>query len=134
MNSASEKHSALESRLLNQIQMLKATTVSTEEQSGINLDEMNADEIEVATCLETARSASIVSENLYQELRQAEAALQRLRSGTYGICQICEEPMSQKRLNAVPHATLCIDCQGEAERGRGRSVSARFAAVDPTLQ
>jgi RNA polymerase-binding transcription factor len=43
--------------------------------------------------------------------REARAALQRMREGTYGICVECEEPISAKRLAAVPWTPLCIHCQ-----------------------
>jgi RNA polymerase-binding transcription factor len=44
-------------------------------------------------------------------LRQVEAALMRVKEGTYGICQECEEPISPKRLQALPWAKFCVRCQ-----------------------
>ena len=48
-------------------------------------------------------------------LRKVDAALGRIADGTYGICLECEEEISQKRLNAIPWATLCIACQEQAD-------------------
>lgn len=48
------------------------------------------------------------------ELRQIRAALGRVEAGTYGECVNCGNPISEKRLAAVPHTPLCIDC---ASRG-----------------
>lgn len=45
-----------------------------------------------------------------QELRQIDAALQRIDLGTYGLCKVCEEPIAGKRLEALPFATRCIEC------------------------
>ncbi len=45
-----------------------------------------------------------------------EAALKRIEEGTFGICEVCEKPISTKRLDAVPYATLCIQCQSEQEK------------------
>jgi RNA polymerase-binding protein DksA len=45
-----------------------------------------------------------------------EKALIRLRTGTFGICHECEEPISEKRLMVKPESTLCIDCQEIMER------------------
>ena len=45
-----------------------------------------------------------------------EAALKRLDDGTFGICEVCEKPISSKRLEAVPYATLCIQCQSDQEK------------------
>lgn len=44
------------------------------------------------------------------ELRQINAALERVEDGTYGDCVNCGKPISEKRLAAVPHTPLCIDC------------------------
>ena len=44
-------------------------------------------------------------------LREVNDALQRLDHGTYGICLECEEPISNKRLDAVPWARYCVACQ-----------------------
>ena len=45
-----------------------------------------------------------------QELRQIDAALQRFDRGTYGLCKVCGEPIVEKRLDALPFATRCIEC------------------------
>ena len=44
-------------------------------------------------------------------LREVEDALLRSKEGTYGICQECEEPISPKRLQALPWAKFCVRCQ-----------------------
>jgi DnaK suppressor protein len=44
-------------------------------------------------------------------LREVEDALRRVEKGTYGICHECEEPISAKRLDAVPWAKYCVTCQ-----------------------
>jgi len=49
------------------------------------------------------------------ELDQVNQALARLDAGDYGLCADCEEPIAEARLKALPYATLCIQCAGEAE-------------------
>ncbi len=44
-------------------------------------------------------------------LREISDALHRLDHDTYGICMECEEPISAKRLDAVPWARYCVTCQ-----------------------
>jgi len=44
-------------------------------------------------------------------LREISDALRRLDHGHYGICLECEEPISPKRLDAVPWARYCVGCQ-----------------------
>jgi DnaK suppressor protein len=51
-------------------------------------------------------------------LRNVRAALRRLDEGNYGICLHCEEDINPKRLNAVPWAPFCIECQELADRNK----------------
>ncbi len=50
-------------------------------------------------------------------LAAVDAALRRIESGTYGTCENCGRPIALERLEAMPWATLCIDCKRLAERG-----------------
>jgi RNA polymerase-binding transcription factor len=50
-------------------------------------------------------------------LREVQDALLRIEQGTYGVCHECEEPISEKRLNAVPWAKFCVSCQERIARG-----------------
>ena len=44
-------------------------------------------------------------------LREVGDALRRIEHDTYGVCPECEEPISNKRLDAVPWARYCVTCQ-----------------------
>ena len=44
-----------------------------------------------------------------------DEALMRLSEGTYGICADCGVEISEKRLDAVPFAKLCVACQSQEE-------------------
>jgi DnaK suppressor protein len=44
-------------------------------------------------------------------LREVNQALRRMAEGHYGVCQRCEEPISMKRLDAIPWAKYCVTCQ-----------------------
>ncbi|HID10735.1 MAG TPA: TraR/DksA family transcriptional regulator [Candidatus Latescibacteria bacterium] len=67
--------------------------------------------------LEQEKAVQIASkEGRY--LHHLNEALERIRNGTFGICRMCGERISRERLEAVPHATLCIRCKTEEERGR----------------
>jgi len=48
-------------------------------------------------------------------VRQIRAAISRIDREEYGVCLECEEPISPKRLAAVPWAALCIHCQQRAD-------------------
>ncbi len=49
-------------------------------------------------------------------LREVRAALARVDDGSYGRCLRCEDPISSKRLAAVPWASLCLKCQEYVDR------------------
>jgi RNA polymerase-binding protein DksA len=57
-----------------------------------------------------------LEENSEQLLVQINAALERIEAGTYGSCTNCGKPIAEERLEAMPWANLCIDCQRERER------------------
>lgn|SRR5262249_10109920 len=50
-------------------------------------------------------------------LRLVELALERIRNGTFGICAECDAAISVRRLQAVPWASNCIQCQEKYEQG-----------------
>ena len=50
-------------------------------------------------------------------LAAVEAALVRLDDGTYGTCVRCGRPIAPERLDALPWAAHCIDCQRIVGRG-----------------
>jgi DnaK suppressor protein len=47
----------------------------------------------------------------FRMLRMVNAALARIARGEYGDCHACEEPISEKRLKAIPWAAFCVKCQ-----------------------
>jgi len=51
-----------------------------------------------------------------RELANIENALERMKEGTYGLCEVCSRKIPLARLDALPYATMCIECQRELER------------------
>ena len=56
-----------------------------------------------------------LSDTERKQLQLIDEALGRIEKGDYGICQMCNVKISKKRLDAVPWAPYCIDCQQKAE-------------------
>ena len=50
-------------------------------------------------------------------LLHIDDALARIEDGSYGFCLNCNAAMTEKRLNAVPWAPYCLDCQELSEKG-----------------
>ena len=49
-------------------------------------------------------------------LAKLNLALRKIDDGTFGICEVCEEPIGKKRLEARPETGLCIQCKENQER------------------
>jgi len=60
--------------------------------------------------------ANSLSETERMRLNAVEAALKRVDEGSYGMCQACGKPIPLRRLEALPFAKLCVQCQQEEER------------------
>jgi DnaK suppressor protein len=52
-----------------------------------------------------------------RDLSAIESARQRIKSGTYGTCADCGEPIGRERLRANPIALRCAECQTAREKG-----------------
>ena len=66
-----------------------------------------------STKLEYAKELSL-EQNTLDLLSKVEWALAKMGEGTYGICESCGKSIPLARLDALPYATLCVDC---ARRG-----------------
>lgn len=58
-----------------------------------------------------------LEENSGNVLKEIDAALGRIEDGSYGLCTRCGKPIGEERLEAMPYATLCIECKRLEERG-----------------
>jgi DnaK suppressor protein len=56
-----------------------------------------------------------ISNNDLQILKDVDNALDKISNGTYGVCEECEEKISDKRLEVNPVARYCIACQRTLE-------------------
>lgn len=61
---------------------------------------------------------------LQDALADIERALAKLEKGTYGLCDLCGQPIGAERLEALPQATLCMACKGgRMKNAKGRAVT-----------
>ena len=86
-----------------------------------------SDPIDEARHVEDAAVATEQLDTVWQNRRQAQAALERLRAGGYGVCASCNREISPARLDAHPVATRCLRCEQvyEAFRGPGVAVDSK---------
>ena len=69
------------------------------------------EQIEMVQLAGQREFAACVLEREAKSLLQISAALKRIDDGEFGVCLDCEEPISPKRLSAVPWAGYCLHCQ-----------------------
>jgi DnaK suppressor protein len=96
---------------------------------GIEIEKM-ADPLDE---VQSAGEREVTIRNLHSNtklLRNVRGALNRMAHGTYGACLRCDEPISAKRLAAVPWTTCCIRCQEAADRECGTPQEAGSLLAD----
>ena len=58
----------------------------------------------------------ILQDRSEQQIEEIEEALYQMEDGSYGVCEKCGQPIRLERLDALPTASMCIDCQEKQER------------------
>lgn len=61
-----------------------------------------------------------LARQLRQNYASVQHALEKFDDGTYGICESCGASIELARLEAIPEASCCLDCQSRRESTRGR--------------
>src|SRR5579872_2759291 len=108
----------LKSEIADLREATKATTYLEDETDAY--DQHIADDASILT--ERTTDMSLLS-NLERELEETNAALSRIDSGTYGTCEVCGKPIAERRLQARPAASTCIDCQTAIESRQRREAA-----------
>ena len=84
---------------------------SMENVRGLSFDEAD----QAAMHMKNTLDSSIFTRH-NTELEYIESALAKIEKGSYGICEMCDEPIAKDRLNAKPHAKYCIVCREIIEK------------------
>jgi DnaK suppressor protein len=79
-----------------------------------NMAEPSADEADI-DAYEREKTWALV-QRLERKLASVEHALRIAASGNYGICESCGNRIDPARLEVLPEATLCLECQRQVER------------------
>lgn len=82
-------------------------------------EQIGSDVVDAALDAAQDEISSKLAEVESRELANIEIALERIKDGTYGQCEICGGKIPLARLNALPYATMCIECQRLSETGGG---------------
>jgi DnaK suppressor protein len=87
------------------------------ELDSLNELEMN-DEGDYAAVSNDNLVDSAIGSQQETELMEIELALNKISAHTYGVCEMCEEPIGFARLKVKPHARFCIDCREIVEKNK----------------
>jgi DnaK suppressor protein len=77
------------------------------------------DEGDYAVLTNEASIDNSLIEKQLQELEEIELSLDKISKGTFGICEMCEEPIGLERLKVKPFARFCITCREINEQENG---------------
>lgn len=73
---------------------------------------------DILDAIQLAENRELAIENIQRNsrvLNYVRKALARLEEGSYGICQECDLPLAEKRLEAIPWAVRCVRCEEKAD-------------------
>jgi len=98
-----EQLEALREQLTNRIEAIDADVHHKKEP-------VEKDFAEQVTQRENDDVLSAIDEEAKQTIWLIDAALARIKDGSYGTCAVCGEKIPEKRLAALPYATTCVNC------------------------
>jgi len=71
---------------------------------------------ELATEIAEVEKGLILEKRVREQLTEVEHALEKFDQGTYGLCDNCGKSIEPARLEALPHASLCLRCKAHQVR------------------
>lgn len=109
-----------QARLNSELQQLKAEERSADEQrEGSPFGKRE----EGATEAFELEKRLVLENRLTTTLTEVKRAIEKYEAGTYGVCDLCGKPIEPARLEALPHANLCLECKTrQAKNARSKSV------------
>jgi len=104
-----------ESLLARQKQILKNIDDNSKEIDGLK-DAEASDDVDHATISVDTAIEEALNQKQQRELKEIEYALFKIGNGSYGICEMCEEPIGAARMAVKPQAKYCIVCREIVEK------------------
>ena len=100
--------------------ILENVTMASSELEALQSQENN-DDMDFASMRSDSLIEQVVSDQQKGELIEIEAALIRIKDGTYNICEMCSEPIGMARLKAKPFAKFCMACRPIYEKQQNKN-------------
>ncbi len=108
-------------RLIEELEQLRASANTTEERR--EGSPFGKREEEATETLELEKRLAL-EKRIKEQLVGIEHALHKFEEGTYGSCDNCAQPIDPARLEALPQASLCMNCKAQqAKNAKGKPPS-----------
>jgi DnaK suppressor protein len=105
-------------RLIEEMEQLKSTMRPADERR--EGSPFGKREEEATESYELERRLTL-EKSIREQLASVEHAIHKFEDGTYGLCDSCGKPIPPERLEALPQATLCLDCKArQAKDAQGK--------------
>jgi len=107
-----------ENLLLERKKQIQKNISETElEKISLATNELNDEADYAAADIDNIIDDAIISQQA-KELLEIEQALEKIKNGSYGICEMCEEAIGYSRLKVKPFAKYCITCRTIIEKSQ----------------
>ncbi len=93
-------------RLEEQLEQLKASRPTENRREGSPFGKREEEATETADL----ENRMALEHRTREQLAEVERALDKFDKGTYGTCEICGKPINPERLEALPQALYCMEC------------------------
>ena len=103
-------------KLLGQLGYLERTLNQTQRDSAGDLSAYSFHMADMGTDAMEREKTFLFASAEGRLLYNVDQALRRLYRSEYGVCQSCGKEIGKARLDAIPHASLCVACQEKQER------------------
>lgn len=101
----------LKEQLLTRKEQLLSEVTSSQTLIKDLLNETSYDDLDYAEISSDSFNMNTLRNKQLDELKDIDFALKKIKDGTYGICDMCDEEIGLQRLKAKPHARFCVDCR-----------------------
>lgn len=97
------------------IVLAKGSEIARRLENFLASDEMNFDLSNVITLADLGKNTG-KKERLKAYLRHINAIIQSFNQGHFGLCRVCEKPLSEAELNEMPWSDICQECHKSRDR------------------
>jgi len=99
-------------RLAEQLEQLRASLPTDNRREGSPFGKREEEATETAEL----ENRMALEKRILDQLTEVDSALNKFEKGNYGICENCNKPIAPARLEALPQATLCMNCKSNQSK------------------